>query len=487
MQETYRPMFSPFTLDQRDDRLRRGAKVVRMKSNDPPNAATRRCPCCQHTNPAKASFCSACGAPQHRGTQAATIPAPAAAETLLPDSNTASSADAPALLEAERRQLTVMFCDLVASTPLAEALDPEALREVMHAYYTTCQGVIQPLTGHIAQYLGDGLMIYFGYPQAHEDDAQRAVRAGLGILSAMEALNARLQQSHGVRLAMRIGIHTGLVVIGGDTQPGALEPLALGITPNIAARLQGLAAPDTVVISAATEALVQGYFVLDDLGLQTLSGLSTPLHLFRVLRKNATQSRLQTASAQGPTTFVGRAPEIALLRQRWASVQAGQGQVVVISGEAGIGKSRLVNVFRDDVAEGEYTLFECRTSPYYQHSALYPVVDLMQRQLGWDLGASPQAKLDKLEMLLREYRRPTAETLPLFAALLAIPLPETHDAPHSPRLSGSGNNCLKHSSRSCSKRPSVNRCCLFWKICIGATPPPKHFYLCSLSMQHPRH
>lgn len=325
MQETYRPMFSPFTLDQRDDRLRRGAKVVRMKSNDPPNAATRRCPCCQHTNPAKASFCSACGAPQHRGTQAATIPAPAAAETLLPDSNTASSADAPALLEAERRQLTVMFCDLVASTPLAEALDPEALREVMHAYYTTCQGVIQPLTGHIAQYLGDGLMIYFGYPQAHEDDAQRAVRAGLGILSAMEALNARLQQSHGVRLAMRIGIHTGLVVIGGDTQPGALEPLALGITPNIAARLQGLAAPDTVVISAATEALVQGYFVLDDLGLQTLSGLSTPLHLFRVLRKNATQSRLQTASAQGPTTFVGRAPEIALLRQRWASVQAGQG------------------------------------------------------------------------------------------------------------------------------------------------------------------
>ncbi len=428
MQEAYRLAFRPLPLDQRDGQSLCGSKAVRMQPNDPGDKATRRCPRCQQTNPVKATFCATCGAPQHRDARPSAVPAPIATQALSSPAEVAHT-NAPTLLEAERRQLTVVFCDLVASTPLAEALDPEALREVMHAYYTTCRGVIQPLSGHIAQYLGDGLLIYFGYPQAHEDDAQRAVRAGLGVISAMDALNARLEQSHGVRLAMRIGIHTGLVVIGGETQPGALEPLALGITPNIAARLQGLAAPDTVVISGATEALVQGHFLVDDIGVQTLSGLSTPLELFRVLREHTPRSRLETASAQGLTVFVGRDPEIALLRQRWASVQSGQGQVVVISGEAGIGKSRLVNVVRDEIATGDYTLFECRTSPYFQHSALFPVVDLIQYRLDWSLDESPRAKLDKLEALLRQYRPPLDETVPLFATLLGLPLTDTHYVP----------------------------------------------------------
>src|SRR6266511_2631587 len=205
-----------------------------------------------------------------------------------PDAHTARVGPPPAgpqAPDAERRQLTVMFCDLVDSTRLASHLDPEDYRAVVLAYQQTCAAVIQPFDGHIAQYLGDGLLVYFGYPQAHEDDAQRAVRAGLGILDAMRALSARLAQDKGVRVAIRLGIHTGLVVVGvmggGDKQ----EPLALGDTPNVAARLQGLAAPDTLVISAATFRLVQGYVVCRDLGMHMVKGLDQPMAVSQVLQE----------------------------------------------------------------------------------------------------------------------------------------------------------------------------------------------------------
>jgi class 3 adenylate cyclase len=179
--------------------------------------------------------------------------------------------------EAERRQLTVMFCDLVDSTALSGQLDPEDLRDVIRAYQAACAEVIQRFDGHIAQYLGDGLLVYFGYPVAHEDDAQRAVRTGLGIVEAMRTLNSPLAQKQGVRLAVRVGMHTGLVVVGEIGGGGRLEQLALGDTPNIAARLQGLAAPDTVIVSAATQQLIQGYFTCHVLGSQTLKGVATPL------------------------------------------------------------------------------------------------------------------------------------------------------------------------------------------------------------------
>ena len=186
--------------------------------------------------------------------------------------------------DAERRQLTVMFCDLVDSTRLAGQLDPEDYRAVVRAYQQTCAAVIQPFDGHIAQYLGDGLLVYFGYPQAHEDDAQRAVRTGC-ILDAMRALSARLAQDRGVRIAIRLGIHTGLVVVGAMGGGDKQEQLALGDTPNIAARLQGLAAPDTLVISEATYRLVQGYFVCQDLGLHAVKGWTNPSLSIRCSRK----------------------------------------------------------------------------------------------------------------------------------------------------------------------------------------------------------
>src|SRR5215471_5173746 len=184
--------------------------------------------------------------------------------------------------EAERRQLTVMFCDLVDSTKLSSQLDPEEYREVVRAYQLACTEVIQRFDGHVAQLLGDGLLVYFGYPQAHEDDAQRAVRAGLGMLAAMEVLNNRIEHDKGIRLALRLGIHTGLVVVGKMGGAGRQEQLALGETPNIAARIQGLAASNTVAISEATYRLVQGYFEYQNLGTQTLRGVAEPVHVYQV-------------------------------------------------------------------------------------------------------------------------------------------------------------------------------------------------------------
>src|SRR6266478_9417630 len=197
--------------------------------------------------------------------------------------------------DAERRQLTVMFCDLVDSTPLSSQLDPEDLREVVRAYQETAAAVIQRFEGHIAQYLGDGLLVYFGYPQAHEDDARRAVRTGLDLVEALGALNARLVPQHGVRLAVRIGIHTGLVVVGEMGGGSRQEQLALGETPNVAARIQGLAAPDTVLVSPTTFRLVQGYFTCHDLGAHTLKSLAAPLQVYRILGESAAQNRLDVA------------------------------------------------------------------------------------------------------------------------------------------------------------------------------------------------
>ena len=244
--------------------------------------------------------------------------------------------------DAERRHLTVLFCDLVDSTTLSGQLDPEELREVVRAYQAACAEVVQRFGGHIAQYLGDGLLVYFGYPLAHEDDAQRAVHTGLGIVEAMGRLNAQLVHEHGVRLAVRVGIHTGLVVVGEMGGGGRQERLALGDTPNMVARLQGLATPDTVVISAATHRLIQGYVVCQDLGPHALKGVATPVQVYHVQGKSAAQSRLEAAAIRGLTPLVGREQESALLLERWAQVKDGQGQVVLLSGEAGIGKSRLV-------------------------------------------------------------------------------------------------------------------------------------------------
>src|SRR5262249_20836458 len=331
--------------------------------------------------------------------------------------------------EAERRQLTVMFCDLVESTKLASQLDPEDWRDVARAYQRVCTEVIQRYEGHIAQLLGDGLLVYFSYPQAHEDDPQRAVRTGLSILDAMGDLHTRLKRDKGIQVALRIGIHTGLVVVGEMGGQGRQEQLALGEVPNVCSRIEGLAAPNTIAMSEATYRLVQGYFECRDLGAQTLRGVAQPLHVYQVLGESGVHSRLDIVSTRGLTPLVGREQEVGLLLERWAQVKDGQGHVVLLTGDAGIGKSRLVQMLKDHVAQESHVRWECRSTEYSQNSALYPVIDLFQRLLRFEAQETPDAKLEKLEHALSQYRLPLEESVPLFAPLLALPLPEHHYPP----------------------------------------------------------
>jgi TOMM system kinase/cyclase fusion protein len=326
--------------------------------------------------------------------------------------------------EAERRQLTVLFCDLVDSTTLSRQLDPEDLREVVRAYQDACAKVIARFEGHIAQYLGDGLLVYFGYPQAHEDDAQRAVRAGLGMIDALGQLNTRLGQERGVQLAVRLGIHTGLVVVGEVGGGTRQEQLALGETPNLAARLQGIAAPNALVISAATSQLLGGFFACQSLGTPLLRGFAQPIEVYQVLYESMARSRFEAIGSTALTPLVGREQEVGLLLERWAQAKDGTGQVVLLSGEAGIGKSRLVQVMKEHVAtEPQAWLTPCQCSPYYQNTALYPLIDLLERVvLQFDREESRPQKLGKLEGLLVQHGLPLAETVPLLASLLSLPL-----------------------------------------------------------------
>jgi len=331
---------------------------------------------------------------------------------------------------AERRQLTVMFCDLVGSTALSAQLDPEELREVVRAYHETCAEVISRYAEHTAQHLGDGLLVYFGYPAAHEDDAQRAVRAGMEIIEAIQKLSlshqtrglSPLSLSHS--LQVRIGIHTGLVVIGEIGSGTKREILALGETPNLAARLQALAEPDSVVISPVTQRLIAGLFTCRSLGLHEPKGLTTPLEVYQVLGESGAQSRFEVAVRTGLTPLIGREEEVELLRRRWERVTAGEGQVVLLSGEPGIGKSRLAQQLKDHVAQDGAVQIEFRCSPYHQNSAFYPIIEHVQRFLQFTREDTPQTKLTKLQQALAQYRFPQADTLLLLATLLSLPHPE---------------------------------------------------------------
>ena len=337
----------------------------------------------------------------------------------------------PAAPKAERRQLTVMFCDLPGSTSLSQQLDPEDLREIIRAYQETAAAVIHQFGGHIAQYLGDGLLVYFGWPQAHEDEVHRGGRAGLGIVEAITTtLNPRLEREHGVRLAVRIGLHTGPVVVGAMGGGGRQENLALGETPNIAARLEGLAAPNTVVVSAVTARLLEGMFALDDLGLQTLRGVAEPLRLFRLVRERTVAER--DAAASGRMRLVGRDAELALLLDRWAQSLSGQGQVVLVSGEAGIGKSRLVEALRAQVLHDGVTRMTFRCSPYHTNSAFYPIITHLEQVLQFRRDETPEGKFARLEQVLGTYRFPHADTLPLLGTLLGLPLPVHVPPPRVP-------------------------------------------------------
>ena len=341
-------------------------------------------------------------------------------------------------LAAERRQLTVMFCDLVGSTDLSGKLDPEDLREVVRAYQETAAEVIEHYGGHIAQYLGDDLLIYFGWPLAHEDDAQRAVYTGLGIPEAMVTLNTRLAADYDVQLAVRIGIHTGPVVVGEMGGGDRHENLALGETPNIAARLEGLAQANTAVISPVTAQLVQRTFVVKELGLHTLKGVAEPMLLYTAVSPREVASDYETMLSGGFEALVGRDEEIGLLLRRWEQSKEGAGQVVLITGEAGIGKSSLVNGIRRYANQQDLPCITMRCSQYHQNSVLYPtgltldlhicrkntrqamkyrgftaierkscpIIDHVQRLLGFERDDAMADKLTKLEKGLTPYDLP---------------------------------------------------------------------------------
>ncbi len=327
----------------------------------------------------------------------------------------------PALTEpkpqdtAERRQVTVMFSDLVGSTALSARMDPEDLREVISAYQKCVAETVKRFGGFVAKYMGDGVLIYFGYPQAHEDDAERAVRAGLEIVAAITTLKSS------VPLQTRIGIATGLVVVGDLVGSGeAQERGIVGETPNLAARLQSIAEPNRVVITEGTRRLLGNLFEQEVLGAKDLKGIAGPVHAWAVLRASSAEGRFEALHASGLTALVGREEELELLLRRWSRAKSGEGQVVLLSGEAGIGKSRLTAALMERLAAEPHTRLRYFCSPQHTDSALYPIIGQMERAAGLAHDDSPQAKLDKLDALLAQSAT-SAQDAALFADMLSLP------------------------------------------------------------------
>lgn len=330
----------------------------------------------------------------------------------------AQATSSPAGDAAERRPLTVMFCDLVGSTAMAEGIDPEEMREVIQTYHDRVTEEIIRFDGHVAKFMGDGVLAYFGWPHAHEDDAERAVKSGLSIVKAIGALVTPA----GERLQVRVGIATGLVVVGYITGEGAAaEESVVGMTPNLAARLQTMAAVNQVLIADSTRELLGKRFVYEDLGTRELRGFSDPVRVWRVVRPIDAESRFAAMRAPNLTPLVGRASELELLLNRWGQARQGQGQVVLLAGEAGIGKSRIIFDFCERVAVDPHVRLLYQCSPHYANSAFYPVIQQLRRAAGiagWD---SPVAKFGKIEKLFGPTSEDPETTIPLIASLLRIP------------------------------------------------------------------
>ena len=298
--------------------------------------------------------------------------------TSADDATTTSPASVSPEDRAERRQVTVLFSDLVGSTALSARMDPEDLREVISAYQTCVAETVGRLGGFIAKFMGDGVLVYFGYPHAHEDDAERAVRAGLKLVAAVSDLKTH------AALQTRVGIATGLVVVGDLIGSGASQEQAIvGETPNLAARLQGIAEPNSVVIAASTRKLIGNLFELDDLGPQNLKGISGPVRAWAALRPSSVESRFEAMHASGLTELVGREEEIEILLRRWSKIKTGEGQVVLLSGEPGIGKSRLTAALMERLAGEPHTRLRYFCSPQHTDSALYPIISQMERAAGF--------------------------------------------------------------------------------------------------------
>jgi class 3 adenylate cyclase len=341
--------------------------------------------------------------------------------------------DAPSLRRpaeaGERRQITVMFVDLVDSTPLSERLDPEEMHEVLRRFHVLCAKAIEARGGHIARYMGDGILVYFGYPQAHEDDAARAVHAGLGILDNLRDSSQHPLPQAGLRLRARIGVYTGLVVVGEvGAGPARDRDAVTGETPNIASRLQAEAQPDTVVIGDATERLVDGLFALEDMGPRRLKGVSHDVHLYRVLGESDAVDRFDMRTRRGMTPLIGREAELDMLRRRWAQARDGEMRCILLGGEAGIGKSRVLRALRDGLGGEGYEHLPLFCSPYHLNSAFWPVLDWCRRTLCPDLLIGPDAGRMALAAAVFELGLDVAETMPVLEAFLELP-GDGHHAP----------------------------------------------------------
>ena len=339
----------------------------------------------------------------------------------LPGATTepASPAAPPSRDTAERRQLTVMFCDLVGSTAMSARLDPEDMREVIRAYQDACSGAVARYDGFVAKFMGDGVLAYFGFPRAHEEDAERAVRAALDILNVV----SKLDTAAGTALQVRVGIATGIVVVGDLVGQGsAQEQAVVGDTPNLAARLQALAEPGSALIAEGTRRLLGGTFELKELGPQNLKGFDAPVPAWRVVRESESVSRFEASRWRGLTPLVGREHEIALLLDRWNNATAGEGQVALLSGEAGIGKSRVLAALGDSIGVEPHLTVRYQCSPHHVNDAFYPISSQIWHAAGFAHGEQAAARLDKLEALAARSGLNPGEAAPLLAALLSIPV-----------------------------------------------------------------
>ncbi|MEY4582354.1 MAG: hypothetical protein RL701_7057, partial [Pseudomonadota bacterium] len=348
--------------------------------------------CHAQANTARARFCDQCGSALHAGS---------------------ASGTAAASLEAERRHLTVLFCDVVGSTSLSHDLDPEDLREIVTGYHARCAEVVSRFEGHIAQYLGDGVLVYFGFPRAHGDDASRAVRAGLGILQELKSLTAA-----GRPLKLRIGVYTGVVVVG-PVGVDQSQRLAVGEAPNLASRVQSRAKPNTLVISETTFRLVSDHFECVELGEHWLRGLPAKERLYRVVAEPSARLRQRSTVNASALPFVGRADETELLLASWERTCRDNGHVVTIRGEPGIGKSRLLQRVKEQVETAGGHVLECRCSPYYQTTALHPIAELLARNLGATDLADAAARHEKIAAELSVLSL-SQEAVALLAALGAL-------------------------------------------------------------------